>query len=691
MTQIEAERLDQALLWVTAMHLTGRCANDLTDVSRRNSDALQLQKGVAQSDRLRCCIRASNQDVQRQLRPVTSSQKANCLRIVSFTSEASSSLMASDLSETSHWTINVLLPTGRCEAVRLPGSACVSELLVQLVASGAVTGHALRLTRAGANLDPAASLESAGLGDGDTVSGVKTATALHGAVNFEVVLPSGRSAKLKANQEGSIEQVRQDAQQILGEAFLKLVTDGGLPLDSLDPKLPLYTAGLKDDDSLTAIAQPVRLAASARAFAFWPLGGQVVTWGDPTMGGDMGNPTMGGDMGSVRDQLRCVQHVEANRRAFAAIRTDGSVATWGNASSGGDSSRVQDRLKEVVQICAVDDGAFAALLADGHVVTWGQPSFGGDSSSVQDQLKEVKEIRATAQACAAIRADGTLITWGHLDAGRDIRQVQSKLVQVQQVCGSQRAFAAIVKDGDVVTWGKEDVDFGADSGSVQDQLKQVRQLTSSLRAFCAIKADGSIVTWGDPAWGGDSSKVQDQLRDVQRVTASSRAFAALLKNGTVVTWGDAKSGADSSQVSDRLKNVQQLHATHGAFVALLADGSVVTWGDPAVGGQLPQEYETMQVQELTASTDSFAAVGSHFLGEGGYESRHPLARDSLGPPFKRPTIYQRVMTCCSEQYEGWDGGHGHPLPKGMAVWQFHAVHEACSCSFTLWQEKRRSM
>ena len=146
--------------------------------------------------------------------------------------------MASDSSERNHWTINVLLPTGRCEAVRLPGSASVGELLVQLVASGVVTGHALRLTRAGVNLDPAASLESAGLGDGDTVSGVKTSTALHGAVSFEVVLPSGRSATLKANQECSIEQVRQDAQKVLGEAFLKLVTDGGLPLDSLDPRNP---------------------------------------------------------------------------------------------------------------------------------------------------------------------------------------------------------------------------------------------------------------------------------------------------------------------------------------------------------------------------------------------------------------------------------------------------------------------
>ena len=118
--------------------------------------------------------------------------------------------MASDSSDNrNHWTINVLLPTGRCEAVRLPGSASVGELLVQLMASGAVTGHALPLARTGANLDPAASLESAGLGDGDTVSGAKTSTALHGAVSFEVVLPSGRSAKLKANQEGSIEQVRQ--------------------------------------------------------------------------------------------------------------------------------------------------------------------------------------------------------------------------------------------------------------------------------------------------------------------------------------------------------------------------------------------------------------------------------------------------------------------------------------------------
>lgn len=97
----------------------------------------------------------------------------------------------------------------------------------------------------------------------------------------------------------------------------------------------------------------VRLAASSRAFAFWPLGGQVVTWGDPKMGGDTG---------SVRDQLRCVQQVEANRHAFAAIRTDGSVATWGNKSSGGDSSRVQDQLKEVVQICAVDDGDLGSAI-----------------------------------------------------------------------------------------------------------------------------------------------------------------------------------------------------------------------------------------------------------------------------------------------------------------------------------------
>lgn len=496
-------------------------------------------------------------------------------------------------------TINILLPTGRCEAVRLASSAVTGEILLHLQAEGA-TSHAFQLTRNGLNLDPAASLESLGLADGDTVSCVET--AIDAEVMLEIVLPSGRSAKVKGKQEMSIKDVRCAAQKVLCEGFLKLA----IGEDLLDPKLPLNTIGVKDQATVSAIVQPAKLAASTSCstFALWFPGGQVVTWG---------RDDVGGDISSIHNELSSVQHVEANRRAFAALRSDGTVCTWGSAGHGGDSRQVQERLKDVVQICPVDDGAFVARRSDGSIVTWGQPSFGGDSRSVQEQLTDVQKVCATSQACAAIRADGSLVTWGHLDAGADSRSVQSMLVEVKKVCGSQRAFAAIVKDGGVVSWGRQDTDFGADSGSVQHELRGVQQLCSSTRAFAAIKGpDGSVVTWGDPGYGGDSSEVSERLTDVQSITASHRAFAAKRTDGSVVTWGDPGFGGDSSQVSERLREVQQLHATARAFAALLADGSVVSWGDVAFGGKIPENLETelrtYGAKELKASFDSFAAV-----------------------------------------------------------------------------------
>ena len=59
--------------------------------------------------------------------------------------------------------------------------------------------------------------------------------------------------------------------------------------------------------------------------------------------------------------------------------------TWGDPDYGGDSSKVQDQLSNVQQICSTQP-AFAAILADGSVVTWGHPDYGGDSSKVQGQF-----------------------------------------------------------------------------------------------------------------------------------------------------------------------------------------------------------------------------------------------------------------------------------------------------------------
>ena len=74
--------------------------------------------------------------------------------------------------------------------------------------------------------------------------------------------------------------------------------------------------------------------------------------------------------------------------AFATILEDGSVVTWGHPDYGGNSSRAQDQLINVQQICGTHC-AFAAILADGTVVTWVDPNRGGDSSRVGRSMLQI--------------------------------------------------------------------------------------------------------------------------------------------------------------------------------------------------------------------------------------------------------------------------------------------------------------
>ena len=120
------------------------------------------------------------------------------------------------------------------------------------------------------------------------------------------------------------------------------------------------TAGIQDGDHLSVVAQPAKVQGAQHAFAMWCCGGDVVvTWGDPTYGGDSS---------SIQNELRNVLEVTANSGAFAALLADGSVVTWGDPESGGDSSAVRGHLRNVKHIQATVD-AFAAILANGWVTT----------------------------------------------------------------------------------------------------------------------------------------------------------------------------------------------------------------------------------------------------------------------------------------------------------------------------------
>ena len=194
------------------------------------------------------------------------------------------------------------------------------------------------------------------------------------SISLQVALPSGRCKTITVLQYGSIADVKIAAQESFGQRFLRLAApDGRL----FEPTESLRLAGLHDGDSIAAVAQQPKIAATKHAFALWS--GGVVAWG---------HQLLGGYISDVQDQLRNVQQICGTFYAFAAILANGSVVTWGYAAFGGDSSRVQDQLRNVFKICA-SDKAFAAILADGSVVTWGDPDHGGDSSRAQDQLRNV--------------------------------------------------------------------------------------------------------------------------------------------------------------------------------------------------------------------------------------------------------------------------------------------------------------
>ena len=223
--------------------------------------------------------------------------------------------------------------------------------------------------------------------------------------------------------------------------------------------------GLRNGDVLTAITLQSRISSTERAFALWcPGGSRIVTWGDPSYGGDAID---------ISETFRDVQDVQGSHRAFAI------------------------------------------LLGDGEVVTRGDRGYGGDSLPVQHLLQNVKRLFSTLRAFSALKTDGSIVTWGPGGWGGDSTKVQLQLGDVQHVYSTDSAFAAHLQNGSVVTWGGSC--WGGDSQKVQEELQEVEDVTATCGAFAAKLANGKVVTWGHPDFGADSSAVEEKLRDVKVV------------------------------------------------------------------------------------------------------------------------------------------------------------------------------
>ena len=176
--------------------------------------------------------------------------------------------------------ISIALPSGRSEAFTLPQSSKVGDL--RILAQKSFQRGFLRLVDADHGMvDPAVSLQSAGLKDGDNLTAIVIHPKVAATARAFALFCSGGNRVVTWGHPGY----------------------GG---DSSEVQ-----------DQLKGVQQ---IQATYSAFAALLADGLVVTWG---------NPGYGGDSSEAQDQLKGVQQIQATSGAFAAILADGSVVTWG--------------------------------------------------------------------------------------------------------------------------------------------------------------------------------------------------------------------------------------------------------------------------------------------------------------------------------------------------------------------------
>lgn len=353
------------------------------------------------------------------------------------------------------------------------------------------------------------------------------------------------------------------------------------------------------------------------AFAGIMTNGKVVSWGDPSFGGNYSAlPTLlkYGPLTAIK--------IVSTTQAFAAIMNDGSVITWGASSHGGTSSSVASSLNGTIDVVSISatQSAFAALRSDGSVIVWGNNAYGGTmgagESAALNGTIPVTSIQATASAFAALRSDGSVITWGY--NGGDSSNVASDIdgsIPVVAVYSTSSIFIARRSNGSLVTWGYHSSGIlPTDVATEINGVVPVTDVVTNSSSVAALRADGSVITWGNTSWGGDSSAAASSINgaiDVVKIVSNNSAFAALRADGSVVAWGSNSSGGDTSAVAADItgspNQVLRIARTSGAFAALRDNGSVITWGTASLGGALG----ALPTSAIDGSIPVMSIIGNH--------------------------------------------------------------------------------
>ena len=249
--------------------------------------------------------------------------------------------------------------------------------------------------------------------------------------------------------------------------------------------------------------------ATGSAFAALRSDGSVVTWGERSKGGDSQDIDFDGD-GSTSSRTGTLQvaQIVSTRSAFAALRADGSVLTWGDPSGGGDSSAVdfdgdgsstsRTGSLRVEQILATDS-AFVALRSDGSVVSWGTSPLVGDTRGFLPGFDPGSAIEAGSAA---------------------IIQVASTQGASSQGSNTAGAIAVLLADGSVVTRG--DQATGGDSSGTSGLQSGVRSLATPFLAPALARPSIRSITGDGLYGIGEQIILSVQYSEELAVTGSPR-------------------------------------------------------------------------------------------------------------------------------------------------------------------------
>lgn len=274
----------------------------------------------------------------------------------------------------------------------------------------------------------------------------------------------------------SLAVVREDGVVVVNGRSADFVPLPSLRVATLGAQAHAYVAVQRDGSAFTwgEITPPlppqtpqgiVRIAATHYAAAVMNAAGVLISWGDPSYGGQI----------PAAQQGMAFSAVIPGSKSFAGLQPSGAVVTWGAISS---------QVSEVVAVAATF-GGFLALTSNGTVVPLGD---------VTGPLpwEDVVSLAATSNCFAALRADGT-VAFANPEIVVDN---VPRLENVISLVAGYETIAALQAGGTVVL-----LESNGDELSMLDCGEQVRNVIA-LRAlfdtFYAQTSDGEILVFGPP-------------------------------------------------------------------------------------------------------------------------------------------------------------------------------------------------